>query len=1307
MTIETNNENNLRITTALSITTLATATLVIITWVIKKPALLAFGETNSPMSPGAASLFLLISLGTLYKAYRPWERVKQIVFTLFILLYSTIFLVQHVLGLGGSMERAVLDEITGPGGFPIGIMTPIGSLWATLLVGALLLAVLHSPKTPLTLASALLSLIIAAGGAVFLLWYLFGRPPIPHLVHFPPSILSTLCFTMLGTATLFLVTPHISNLQIFSTSAVRQSLFWSIVPTFITIIIFDNLISRSLLPNLTGQEAAWIFSKSIFSSLFFSLLIISITWHLGDKIEQTHSALQKSEKKLNESDSLIKQASLQLQLLDRISHIVLSLLPLESALETVVEDISEATGYPIVSIEQYDAARQVMIFGIYSSKGALQQRTPFQVPVNETVSGRVAISGIPLFSNDVSADPQYNNPILRELSIKSFICIPLFMDEKVWGVLSLAGPDVRLTSQTFNEWVIRLGSFISVLIARRHSMNQLVKSETIFRSVIEQSHEGIMIIDASGHILAWNSGMTSITGRSREYALSRTMEQLYLEFLPTAWSGPRHPTDIDSMIKNLPSITGSATPTFEMQLFFPGITAPKIVETSVFAIDETTGPLTCIMMRDISTRKQTEEQMAWQLHVEELLATLHASLISNNMSIGNLASLVLENAKKLTNSEHGFVSIIDPWNKENVAYTLTEMMDECQIHIESRRVAFPISPDGTYPSLWGYALNMRQMFFTNTPSQHPASVGIPEMHVPIEKFLSVPVMLGNDLVGQIALANPGRDYTERDLAGVQKLAEAYALAIQRLRWEDSLSLRLSQLSLLNETAKSITSLMNIDQIFTSAVEMTSTLFEYFHVGIFQLNKADELVMKANAGQYRHIFPPGHSIPLGKGMVGHCAATGKMYLVNNVRADPYYINPAPDKMLTRSELAVPIRSKEKILGVLDVQSPHLNAFDADDTAVIETLAGQIATAIENARLYQTVQDELNERIRIEQALSDSETQYRELFTRMKEGFAMHQPIFGADGTVKDFSYVRVNPAFEELTGISTEQVLGKTLRQVFPDIDTMFYTEYSRVAISGQPAMFETYIQSLDKYYLVSAFRLETGETANIFMDISQIKQNEKKLKEMLLEKEVLLKEIHHRVKNNLQVIISLLGLRSDQIEDPAALQVFQDCQNSVRAIALIHERIYQSANLAQISAPEYISSLVEYLTGVFSEDVFAVDINLDIAPLVLDLDSAIPCGLIVTELFTNALKHAFPQPYNPEAPIQSLWIKFYDNGSGYTLILHDNGIGLPAGFSVQNTSSLGLQLVSLLTQKLDGNLEFHNQGGAYFELNFPYPATDQ
>jgi two-component sensor histidine kinase len=207
------------------------------------------------------------------------------------------------------------------------------------------------------------------------------------------------------------------------------------------------------------------------------------------------------------------------------------------------------------------------------------------------------------------------------------------------------------------------------------------------------------------------------------------------------------------------------------------------------------------------------------------------------------------------------------------------------------------------------------------------------------------------------------------------------------------------------------------------------------------------------------------------------------------------------------------------------------------------------------------------------------------------------------------------------------------------------------------------------------------------------------LKAALHEKEVLLKEIHHRVKNNLQIIASLLSLQSDQLKDPDDMVLFEDTQHRVKSMALIHESLYRTGDLAHFSFARYIDSLCTDLLQFYADGTSHVHLHTELDELTFDVDAAVPCGLILNELLTNALKHAFPGGRSGD-----IHITLRAQAGHVTLSVHDTGVGFPADLDFRHTESLGMQLVSMLTEQLGGTITLTRECGTAFAVTFPYDS---
>ncbi|MBN1350005.1 PAS domain S-box protein [candidate division KSB1 bacterium] len=217
-----------------------------------------------------------------------------------------------------------------------------------------------------------------------------------------------------------------------------------------------------------------------------------------------------------------------------------------------------------------------------------------------------------------------------------------------------------------------------------------------------------------------------------------------------------------------------------------------------------------------------------------------------------------------------------------------------------------------------------------------------------------------------------------------------------------------------------------------------------------------------------------------------------------------------------------------------------------------------------------------------------------------------------------------------------------------------------------------------------------------FQDITALKQAEEKLKASLQEKSVLLQEVHHRVKNNLQVISSLVYLQSKQVNDQHILPMFQETQNRVRAMAMIHENLYKSSNLARIDFAVYLEKLIKQLFRSYDVRTDAVELQIEVDKVELSIDTAIICGMIINELVSNSLKYAFPENRNGSINIRI----FKAINNLVTMIISDDGIGFPERVDFPEAKSLDLQLVDMLVKQIEGKIQLARNHGACFTIQF-------
>ncbi|HMK54627.1 MAG TPA: PAS domain S-box protein [Methanobacteriaceae archaeon] len=362
--------------------------------------------------------------------------------------------------------------------------------------------------------------------------------------------------------------------------------------------------------------------------------------------------------------------------------------------------------------------------------------------------------------------------------------------------------------------------------------------------------------------------------------------------------------------------------------------------------------------------------------------------------------------------------------------------------------------------------------------------------------------------------------------------------------------------------------------------------------------------------------------------------------------------------------------------------------------------ELPVEINSHRFQQRGQDmilsiarDITERKRAQNALKESERKFRKIFENVQDVFYQTDN----NGTITEIS-----PSIERYSGFTPQELIGKPVEEVYfnPQDRKSLLVE---ITDKGEVVDYELRLKSKeDREIIVSlnAHLLFDSNNQPIGMegslrDITYRKRMELELKQSLEEKEMLLKEIHHRVKNNLMVISSLLNLQSRYIKDKAVLKVFQESQRRARTMALIHEKLYQSTDLKRINFGDYLKSLGTEIFRTYVTNPELVKMNMDVGDVMLDINIAIPLGLIFNELLSNSLKHAFP---NNRAG--NVTVYFHKDGAKYQFMVKDDGVGLPAGFNMEESDTLGLRLVSSLIGQIDGDLEVDYQDGALFKITF-------
>ena len=307
---------------------------------------------------------------------------------------------------------------------------------------------------------------------------------------------------------------------------------------------------------------------------------------------------------------------------------------------------------------------------------------------------------------------------------------------------------------------------------------------------------------------------------------------------------------------------------------------------------------------------------------------------------------------------------------------------------------------------------------------------------------------------------------------------------------------------------------------------------------------------------------------------------------------------------------------------------------------------------------------------------------------------------AEAKNDDPTVIEVNKKGLSILGFEPDQITGKPLSLVVPRTLPR-YLLIDQIRKDGQPTIVESVLTRKDGAtipVLISGSRMPDEMFILNIMDIGDRKKSEDQLQRSLREKEILLREVHHRVKNNMQVISGLIELQSAQITDPETHRLFQESYERIKTMALIHESLYRSEDFARIDFSIYLDKLISYLLSSYgrTRDEISVDIRLQV--IYMNMDIAVPCGLIANELISNSLKHGFPGGRRG-----TISIRLENAGEKECeFTVSDDGVGFPPGLDFRNTPSFGLKLINgLASHQMRGTVELRKGTGTTFVIRFP------
>jgi len=348
--------------------------------------------------------------------------------------------------------------------------------------------------------------------------------------------------------------------------------------------------------------------------------------------------------------------------------------------------------------------------------------------------------------------------------------------------------------------------------------------------------------------------------------------------------------------------------------------------------------------------------------------------------------------------------------------------------------------------------------------------------------------------------------------------------------------------------------------------------------------------------------------------------------------------------------------------------------------------------ELAELASSINSSLFSLQKYEKDIENSEKKYRNIFENTGTAMIIAE---------EDLTITLVNRTFENILNLKKHEIIGKNwIEMVVPGHREKIKKYHGLSADMDAGHQLNTYdvemiIDNKTKYFFATFdFIPGTRKSLISLIDITDRKIAERLLKSSLKEKELLLREIHHRVKNSLQIISSLLSLQASEFDDINVIESYNESENRIHSIALIHESLYNSSDISEINFRKYVETLIENIIFSYNVETERIKIKLELDEFELGIETSIPLGLIINELVSNAVKHAFK---DNEGCIKLKLSKVDDE---YELIIQDNGIGLSADFDIENTKSLGFLLVNQLVNQLEGNIEIVSIDGLLFKIRF-------
>lgn len=603
--------------------------------------------------------------------------------------------------------------------------------------------------------------------------------------------------------------------------------------------------------------------------------------------------------------------------------------------------------------------------------------------------------------------------------------------------------------------------------------------------------------------------------------------------------------------------------------------------------------------------------------------------------------------------------------------------------------------------------------------------------------LITPMTHENRIIGTIQLlSHKIKAYSDTDLKLLESLAGPISAATynaslymkannelaEKQKAQEELAVRNKEITLLYSAGRELLSTLDLKEVYEiyyrkvkEVINCDSMIISEYHSSKQQIScKAAWVEDMRHDPEKFPLLKPG---PNYKGTQSEAIITGSSLIVNNFREiiknreDKYLIddkgnilNYADDKQnidyeapIVNSAMYIPMKIGKNVIGVVSVFSFEENAYAEYDLKVIESITVHVTIAAANAELYKQAQAELSERIKKEEELKLIHKNLEEAQRIAHIGSWVYDitlgKIYNSDELYRILGLKNKPENFDFEEGMSHiyQEDRENTIKKISEAIEKRITYENEDRIIRPDGEIRNVKIVGEPMYNEKGEFKGMRGT----MQDITEIKKINDKLVNSLNDKELILKEIHHRVKNNLQVVSSLLRLQSESIKDESAIGYLKMSEQRVKSMALIHQQLYRTKDLSRIDFKEYLEDLCNYLFFAYDISFSRIELKIEVDNIFFGIDTALPCGLIVNELITNCLKHAFPD-YSVGTIILSLK---KDVTGKYQLRIKDDGKGAEK-MDFEITSTLGMELVKTLTGQLEGEISVNCESGTEIVISF-------